>query len=1072
MPYAEAHGDITVLGSKMTDSQERGSIRVRSWDLARNLLAKVTVTTRQLFTVLLATALSFAVLNALALGPASASTNGAILFVHSFTQNSLSADSVGATTARGAVELPTVPSGTNVTCLTVAGGSGTPASCSGASDAAGSGVLQLTADSGGQEGALFSTLGLPTSNGLDVTFDSYQYQPSGTGADGLAFVVAGVNPSTLADPSAAGNPGGSLGYAPVAGTSDGLSYGYLGMGMDVYGNYSTAGVDGTGCTDPAYIATGGANVPGQVLVRGPGNLLAGYCALASTATSTGSAALALTSTTRAGSLIPVEVAVNPTASSITTNSGLSVGAGDWEIAFTPIGGSQKTLSGTLPSASAYDPASWLGAGGIPKDIAFGWVASTGGSEDYHAVSNVEVQTFTAIPVLDAASNEYGTPPQGNPVTYVDAPTVDSSGSTESQAVTVTDTLPTGVTPTSGGGSGWSCSAPSGQTISCTTSTSGPWTAGTTLPSVYINGVVISASETQGELSGTTSGNYVLMSSSDANPVTTYSSTQQTEPSAPTVTSVSPTSGPIAGGGSVTVTGTNLSLATQVEIGTAAQIAAGVGTALPLCASGAAAGCFTESGSQVSISSMPAEPAGTDGVYVTTEGESASAANYTYDGGGGGPTPPTAQTVTFTSQPPAAPTVGGTYTISATAPGGPVSFSLDASSSGCSLGGAVVTFTGFGTCTIDASTPANTDYLAATASQSIVISQLSGGAGLGSIASVTATAGDGQVLVSWSAPSNVSKFKNVSYAVTASPGGASCDSTGTLSCLVTGISDSVSYTFMVTASSNDPTSSSITSSASSPVTPTDAPFQNGTTTLELSPGSADVIQSGSSTTKVGVTMRGDSVIATGQGLQVVIAASATTGKGTKATVVLITGGTAWFSGSGFLRGSVVAVYAFSRATLLGTGVVKSNGKFSATLRLPAGLAIGSHTIQLQGFATSDKRLAVAIGVAVRKQVTQSIVIGNFGVCSPSLTASMKTQLSNLSATIKAQRASSVVITGYTYSTGGCAKTLSHTQAAAAANYLLAGLKHLGYKGAPRMVIRVGRATSQALSRRVTVAVTLG
>jgi outer membrane protein OmpA-like peptidoglycan-associated protein len=337
--------------------------------------------------------------------------------------------------------------------------------------------------------------------------------------------------------------------------------------------------------------------------------------------------------------------------------------------------------------------------------------------------------------------------------------------------------------------------------------------------------------------------------------------------------------------------------------------------------------------------------------------------------------------------------------------------------------------------------------------------------------VTATAGDGQVLVSWSAPSNVSNFKSVSYTVAASPGGASCDSTGTLSCLVTGISDSVSYTFMVTASSDDPTSSSITSSASSPVTPTDAPLQNGTTTSELSPGSADVIQSGGSTTKVGVRMSRDSVIATGQGLKVVIAASATTGKGTKATVVLITGGTAWFSGSGFLRGSTVAVYAFSRDTLLGTGVVKSNGKFSATLRLPAGLAIGSHTIQLQGFA-QGKRLAVAIGVAVRKQVTQSIGIGNFGVCSPSLTASMKTQLSNLAATIKAQRASSVVITGYTYSTGGCAKTLSHTQAAAAANYLLAGLKHLGYKGAPRMVIRVGRATSQALSRRVTVAVTLG
>ena len=185
-----------------------------------------------------------------------------------------------------------------------------------------------------------------------------------------------------------------------------------------------------------------------------------------------------------------------------------------------------------------------------------------------------------------------------------------------------------------------------------------------------------------------------------------------------------------------------------------------------------------------------------------------------------------------------------------------------------------------------------------------------------------------------------------------------------------------------------------------------------------------------------------------------------------------GGTARFSGSGFLSGSTVDVYVFSRGTLLGTAVVKSNGKCSVTLRVPTGLATGSHTIQIQGFATSHKSMAVAIGVAVRKHVTRSIVIGNFGACSSSLTAPMKTQLGGLAATVQAQGASSVVVTGYTHGTGGCAKALGHTHAVAAANYLLARLKHLGYKGAPRMVIRVGRTASQALSRRVTVAVTLG
>jgi len=167
-----------------------------------------------------------------------------------------------------------------------------------------------------------------------------------------------------------------------------------------------------------------------------------------------------------------------------------------------------------------------------------------------------------------------------------------------------------------------------------------------------------------------------------------------------------------------------------------------------------------------------------------------------------------------------------------------------------------------------------------------------------------------------------------------------------------------------------------------------------------------------TTKVGVRMSGDSVIAAGKGLKVAIATSRTTGKGAHATVVLITGGTAWLEGSGLLRGSVIDVYALSRGTLLGTDFVKSNGTFGATLRVPTRLATGSHTVQLQGFATSHERLAIAVGVAVHKSVTLSIVLAKFGICVPGLKASMKSELSKLAATIRAQGATPVVITGYT------------------------------------------------------------
>ena len=64
----------------------------------------------------------------------------------------------------------------------------------------------------------------------------------------------------------------------------------------------------------------------------------------------------------------------------------------------------------------------------------------------------------------------------------------------------------------------------------------------------------------------------------------------------------------------------------------------------------------------------------------------------------------------------------------------------------------------------------------------------------------ATAGDGQVAVSWTAPVNDFVPAAVTgYTVTSSTGGRRCTATTTLSCVVTGLSDGVIYTFTVTAS---------------------------------------------------------------------------------------------------------------------------------------------------------------------------------------------------------------------------------------------------------------------------------
>ena len=261
--------------------------------------------------------------------------SGSTLFVQSFANNTVD--------TTYPVALPAIPSGmsgTNVACLTASGNSssGVLHSCPTSTDSQGSGKLRLTAATGSEEGGVFAATSVPTSQGIDATFNTYQY--GGTSADGIAFVLAAVNPANPLAPANIGQSGGALGYSANAGSSlAGLADAYMGVGLDVFGNFSNSVYQGTGCTNPAYISTSGSTVPGQVVVRGPGNGLVGYCAINSTATRTSSPALTLRATTRAASVVPVEVAINPTSASFTTASGITVAAGTYKVVFTPVKGS-------------------------------------------------------------------------------------------------------------------------------------------------------------------------------------------------------------------------------------------------------------------------------------------------------------------------------------------------------------------------------------------------------------------------------------------------------------------------------------------------------------------------------------------------------------------------------------------------------------------------------------------------------------------------------------------------------------------------------------------------------------
>ncbi len=89
-------------------------------------------------------------------------------------------------------------------------------------------------------------------------------------------------------------------------------------------------------------------------------------------------------------------------------------------------------------------------------------------------------------------------------------------------------------------------------------------------------------------------------------------------SPPTLTGISPAAGPIAGGTSVTLTGSNFIGATDVHVGT---------TDLKLCGTGA---CFTIGGAtQITVTMPSSATAGPFGVTVTTPGGTTASQTYTY-----------------------------------------------------------------------------------------------------------------------------------------------------------------------------------------------------------------------------------------------------------------------------------------------------------------------------------------------------------------------------------------------------------------------------------------------------------
>jgi uncharacterized repeat protein (TIGR01451 family) len=342
------------------------------------------------------TVLAAAALSATA-GPAQAVQNGSLLLDDPFT---------GTSVANSGIK------GLNDACLTAA----TAAPPAGAANlgvcgkrtssprtSVTPGFLQLTDASSTATGGVVSNSPLPADGGVVVTFDQYQY--GGTGADGIGFFLSDGS----ADLTATGAPGGSLGYAQRD-TSPGVVGGYLGVGLDAYGNFSNdyesrgAGCGPTSSWGPrAPSGTANTRTPNAVVLRGPGSGLTGYCYLAG---------LTLSTSLRGSGTPATEADIEALARTVQ----ITVSEATLPLVTVAI-----DADGRGGPQGMVDVLSYQMTVPAPATYEFGFLGSTGGSTDVHLVRNLRVTS--AVPLADLQLTKQVDRRTTQPASYASGATV-------------------------------------------------------------------------------------------------------------------------------------------------------------------------------------------------------------------------------------------------------------------------------------------------------------------------------------------------------------------------------------------------------------------------------------------------------------------------------------------------------------------------------------------------------------------------------------------------------------------------------------------------------------------------
>lgn len=336
--------------------------------------------------------------------------------------------------------------GTVPACSSVAGVAGLP----GTKQPVGSGALLLTPAQGNSDGAIISPTPFNATDGISVTFNTYTFGggggdggpgtfPSGgkrkrtfeqtfgissatikvnnrlqssNGADGIGFYLINAappvetRPGRLSSSFAIGSWGGSLGYQCSNSNSPytGMLGGYMGLGIDEYGNFVNPG-DNTD-SGPGF-------APNSIALRGYGNVNVAEMALVSGAPSTYFTPSDVQATCKAGGTFSyqgknytlpdynylqgsfAQLPANQLIANTNAHSRSAATPISYKLTITPGPSSLLSLSysyndGAYQQIINNQPIT-AGNGPLPPSLLFGFGASTGGAWNYHEITCFDAQ---------------------------------------------------------------------------------------------------------------------------------------------------------------------------------------------------------------------------------------------------------------------------------------------------------------------------------------------------------------------------------------------------------------------------------------------------------------------------------------------------------------------------------------------------------------------------------------------------------------------------------------------------------------------------------------------------------